>query len=64
LLRRDYYKNYNIFLAAISLAKTNLKKGFIESSITQKPFAIEIGFTTDNVNVLIESAVNAGVTLI
>ncbi|WP_018342223.1 VOC family protein [Cytophaga aurantiaca] len=50
--------------AAISLAKTNLKDGFIESSRTQKPFAIEIGFTTDNVEATIESAVDAGATLI
>lgn len=56
--------NTTLSFAATSLAKTNLKDGFTESSITQKPFAIEIGFTTDNVDTLIESAVHAGAILI
>ena len=56
--------NTTLSFAATSLAKTNLKDGFIESSLTQKPFAIEIGFTTDNVDALIQSAVRAGATLI
>jgi lactoylglutathione lyase len=56
--------NTTLSFASTSLAKTNLKDGFLESSITQKPFAIEIGFTTDNVDALIESAIKAGATLI
>ena len=38
--------------------------GFVESSLTKKPFAIEIGFTTDNLGALIVSAANTGATLI
>ncbi|MES2519760.1 MAG: VOC family protein [Bacteroidota bacterium] len=46
--------------ASVELAKTNLKDGFIESSNQNKPFAIEIGFTTDNVEDVYELAVKAG----
>jgi lactoylglutathione lyase len=42
------------------LAKSNLKNGFIESNLNNKPFAIEIGFTTDNVEATLNAAVNAG----
>lgn len=46
--------------ASTELAKTNLKDGFIESSNTNKPFAQEIGFTTDNVEEVYENAIKAG----
>ena len=50
--------------ASIELASSNLENGFIESSLTAKPFGIEIGFTTDNVEETVKSAVNAGGTLL
>ena len=50
--------------ASIILANSNLKDGFIESSLTDKPFGIEIGFTTDNVEETVKSAVSAGGTLL
>ncbi|MRG44102.1 VOC family protein [Chitinophaga sp. SYP-B3965] len=46
--------------AAITLAVTNLKDGFIESSNANKPFAQEIGFTTDNVEEVYKKAIKAG----
>ncbi len=46
--------------ASITLAKTNLKDGFIESSLQNKPFAQEIGFTTENVEEVYENALKAG----
>lgn len=46
--------------ASIALAATNLKDGFIESSNNNKPFAQEIGFTTDNVQEVYEHAIKAG----
>ncbi len=46
--------------ASIILARTNLKDGFIESSLQNKPFAQEIGFTTENVNEAYENALKAG----
>jgi catechol 2,3-dioxygenase-like lactoylglutathione lyase family enzyme len=50
--------------ATTTLAKTSLKDGFIESSLMQKPFGIEIGFTTDNVEAALKSAVDAGAVLV
>ena len=46
--------------ASISLASSNLKDGFIESKLSNKPFGIEIGFTTKNVEETINSVLNAG----
>lgn len=50
--------------ASTVLAKTNLKDGFIESSLMQKPFGIEIGFATDDVEAAVKSAVDAGATIV
>ncbi|HMJ70408.1 MAG TPA: VOC family protein [Cyclobacteriaceae bacterium] len=46
--------------ASIKLAKGNLKDGFIESSNKNKPFAIELGITTDNVDKLYAHAIKSG----
>ncbi len=46
--------------AAVQLAKTNLSAGFIESSPQNKPFGIEIGFTTNDVQQVLDAAVRAG----
>jgi uncharacterized glyoxalase superfamily protein PhnB len=46
--------------ADVKLAKTNLSEGFIESSTANKPFGIEIGFTTDNVEQVVKDAIKAG----
>ena len=46
--------------AATTLAKTNLAEGFIESNLTEKPFGIEIGFTTENVEETLQNAIEAG----
>lgn len=50
--------------ASKELAKSNLKDGFIESSLTDKPFGIEIGFTADNVEETVSTALNAGATIV
>ena len=52
--------NTTLSLASIELAKSNLKHGFIESSIKNKPFAIEIGITTDDVEQLYQHAIKSG----
>ncbi len=46
--------------ASIELAKTNLKDGFIESNTRNKPFGIEIGFTTDHVENVYDQAIKEG----
>ena len=56
--------NTTIYFAAISLAKTNLTDGFVESSLIKKTFTIEIGFKTDNIEALIVSAANNTATWI
>ena len=50
--------------AVIPLAKTNLPDGFAESSLLQKPFGIEIGFTTDAVEAAVKAGVEAGAVLV
>lgn len=50
--------------ASKSLAKQNLKEGFIESNIEDKPFAIEIGFITDSVEELVEKSISFGAILV
>lgn len=45
------------------LAKSNLKDGFIASDLSQKPFGIEIGIVTVNVEKCISQAIEAGATL-
>lgn len=50
--------------ASFNMAKELFKDQFIESSISQKPFGIEIGFTTDNVEATLQAAIKAGATLV
>ena len=50
--------------ASTALAKSNLSDGFIESNLSAKPFGIEIGFTTENVEETVSSAVSAGATIV
>jgi len=46
--------------ATLELANSNLKDGFIESDLNKKPFGIEIGFTTTDVETTLKKAVEAG----
>ncbi len=56
--------NTIISFASIALAKSNLKDGFTESSLMQKPFGIELGFTTTNVETSIKLALQAGAQIV
>ena len=49
--------------ASKTLALSNLKDGFAESSLNEKPFGIEIGFTTNDVQATINKAIEAGAKL-
>jgi lactoylglutathione lyase len=53
-----------ISFASKKLAAQNLKDGFIEGSLEDKPFAIEIGFITDNVGELVQKATSLGAILV
>ena len=46
--------------ASLELGKSNLKKGFISSNKQNKPFGIELAFTTENIEKDIEIALKAG----
>jgi lactoylglutathione lyase len=50
--------------ASTTLAHSNLKDGFTESNLKNKPFGIEIGFTTKDVDAAVKSSIEAGATLV
>lgn len=50
--------------ASLGLAKSNLKDGFLQSNISNKPFGIEIGLVTDDVPATIEKAISLGATMV
>ncbi len=50
--------------ASKELANSNLKNGFIESNLAQKPFAIELGFVTDNVDEIVKLSEQNGATIL
>ncbi len=45
------------------LTESNLSEGYLKSSPKSKPFGIEIGITTQNVDAAIEKVIQAGGTL-
>lgn len=49
--------------ASVELASSNIKKGFLLSKTETKPFGIELGFVTDNVETLVEKAIKNGAVL-
>ncbi|MDR7211407.1 VOC family protein [Flavobacterium piscis] len=53
-----------ISFASKKLAGQNLKEGFIESDLSNKPFAVELGFITDNVAELVQKATSFGAVLV
>jgi lactoylglutathione lyase len=50
--------------ACLELAHSNLRNGFAESNLANKPFGMEIGITTENVHVTLQQAIAAGATLL
>jgi uncharacterized glyoxalase superfamily protein PhnB len=52
--------NTTLSFASVKLAESNLKEGFIQSSIRNKPFAMELGITTDDVEKLYDHAIKSG----
>ena len=49
-----------IAFASVELGKSNFKKGFIESTLNEKPFGIELAFTTSEIEKVMESAIESG----
>ncbi|WP_312305609.1 VOC family protein [Chryseobacterium sp.] len=52
-----------ISFASVSLASSNIKEGFLTSKANAKPFGIELGFVTDDVETLVAEAVKNGAVL-
>jgi lactoylglutathione lyase len=50
--------------ASKQLASSNLKNGFLESSLSEKPFAVEVGFVTDSVDEVMIKAEHAGAKIV
>lgn len=50
--------------ASVNLAAGNLPEGFTESNPDHKPFAMEIGMVTEDVEGVFQKALNAGATLV
>ena len=50
--------------ACLELAHSNLRNGFTESDLANKPFGMEIGITTENVDITLQQAIDAGATLL
>lgn len=50
--------------ATKELAASNLKDGFIASEASQKPFGIELGFATKEVESALKAAQEAGATIV
>lgn len=50
--------------ASKKLAESNFKDGFIESSLEDKPFAIEIGFIVENVPEVLQKATSFGAVIV
>lgn len=49
-----------IAFASLELGKSNFKKGFKKSTNSNKPFGIELAFTTENIDADFQQAIDAG----
>lgn len=53
----------SLSFASVSLAGSNIKKGFLTSKAEDKPFGMELGFVTDDVEALVDKAIQNGAVL-
>ncbi|QOD62355.1 VOC family protein [Polaribacter haliotis] len=49
-----------IAFASFELGNSNFKKGFVKSSISRKPFGIELAFTSENIEIDFKKAISFG----
>lgn len=49
-----------IAFASIELGNSNFKKGFEKSNVSNKPFGVELAFTTENIEVDFQKAISSG----
>jgi lactoylglutathione lyase len=50
--------------ASMTLANSNLKDGFIQSTLLNKPFGIELGLITEKIEEVIALSIENGATLV
>ena len=54
----------SIAFASLDMANQNLKNGCLQSDLTNKPFAIELAFVTNDVEVIVNRAKQFGATIV
>lgn len=53
----------SLSFASVNLAASNIKKGFVTAKTDDKPFGMELGFITDDVEALVKKAIENGAVL-
>jgi lactoylglutathione lyase len=56
--------NTTLSFANLELGNSNIKSGFIESSMNTKPFGVELAFVTENIDNTWNQAITAGATVL
>jgi lactoylglutathione lyase len=56
--------NTTLSFANLELGNSNIKSGFVESSIENKPFGIELAFVTENIEETWNQAISAGALIL
>lgn len=56
--------NTTLSFASLELGNSNIKSGFIQSQIENKPFGIELAFVTENISETWKQAISAGATIL
>jgi lactoylglutathione lyase len=56
--------NTTLSFANLELGNSNIKSGFIQSTIDTKPFGIELAFVTENIEETWKQAISAGATVL
>jgi lactoylglutathione lyase len=56
--------NTTLSFANLELGNSNIKSGFIESSMNTKPFGVELAFVTENIDETWNQAITAGATVL
>lgn len=53
----------SLAFVTLQIGESNVKNGFTQSTLENKPFGIEIAFVTDSVQKVMDDAVRAGATV-
>ena len=53
-----------IAFASLELGKSNIKEGFVQSSASEKPFGLELAFTTKTLEEDFNTAIKAGAVVV